>query len=54
MKKIIAGLAMATIFSGVIWIPTAALAEEAPYCAVFKATPPLAVGPPSRCEPGSG
>ena len=49
MKKIIAGLAMATIFSGIVWIPTTALADDGPACPVFKSLPPLPIGPPSRC-----
>jgi hypothetical protein len=51
MKKIIAGLAMVAVFSGVVSIPAMAhVAEDSPACAVFKAIPPLPVGPPSRCS----
>ena len=50
MKKIIAGLALATMALGIVWIPTTALAEDGPYCPVFKALPPLPIGPPSRCS----
>ncbi len=41
MKKIIAGLAMATMISGVVSIPTMALAaEEGPPCSVVKTVVP--------------
>ena len=44
MKKIIVGLAMATMVSGIVAIPTAALAEGkepgGPHCAALGALPP--------------
>jgi len=58
MKKIIAGLVMATMFSGVVAIPTIALvAEDNPACGVILSLPPLPVTPPpqatggQRCDP---
>jgi hypothetical protein len=51
MKKIIAGLAVATIFSGVVSIPTMAWAEDdRPECAVVKVVPPqIPLSPGQRC-----
>jgi hypothetical protein len=44
MKKIIAGLAMATMISGIVGIPTVALAEgqepDGPHCAALGVLPP--------------
>jgi hypothetical protein len=51
MKKIVASLAMATIISGIVAVPTVALADDSPACPVFKALPGgLPVGPPGRCS----
>jgi len=58
MKKIIVGLAMATIIGGVVSIPTVAQAgNDHPTCKVLFAIVPLPVTPPpqstggSRCDP---
>jgi hypothetical protein len=58
MKKIIAGLAMATMVSGVVSIPTMAWAgNDDPGCKVILSIPPLPVTPPpqatggARCDP---
>ncbi len=58
MKNTIAGLAMATMVSGVVSIPTMAWAgNDNPLCKVILAGPPLPTTPPpqatggQRCDP---